>query len=865
VPVLGSHPHPSDLPMPGLEYANGAPSLASPVVTASPPSMQPTVCLPTSTMSSGSHSHSSSDSSRASHVSSNPHHSALSHAATIIARERGVKRERTPPVPLRVGLAPRAGEPNLSPVIASPSDLPTSPYSTRLANKKAKHADGAAKSDPLSTRTLNRPVLLRHESEPISGHGDSASVGSSSAAVSPLLQSFSRLTHHRRVHLTHSLDTSSPARSTDHDSPASSPSFSSRKDSPKSASVTPSSRRRSVVKREISVTEMSSLYLSAPAEPLPLPLESDGVITGSGNGLAAGVTIPKPVPGKRGGGFSCHCCKTSKRNIDELFLCTNILPKNPNSSASVLAARLASEALVNGSNCADLSNNDSPTSASTTKRCKKKYCIACLRRLYPRELLALRGPNEDQWTCPSCLNRCSCAGCERKVAGHSEAPWRRKKKDKDAAGDTGITTGRKRAPSSKPRVRRASKAKNEQTGRVDGELEFAHDHELEGDQDESMEHEHEEGDPDQDQEDQDPDEEDEVDEEPEDDDGMGVDEVHDPIEASLQAEHGLDGPFEPYSFTSTNTMFQLPTTPNTTTLENFAYPAPAPSGHRPHSHSIHHQTAPAVGSGSGHSANTSRSHSIDFTSLASSQLQPVAVPHGRSMTMSLDQRRLDQHQLGINMMQIQVSSMKEEERSLLPHQQRLAVDESHLPTAALAMPSSHVGLSDGVPDADLEMMLMEKHRRLLQQQRVTNMLLQQIQAQKAQHQRVQHQHQQQQQAIHHQQTHQLQHHHPPHHPHQHQSHHEQLHHPQQVHQDAMRRQHMQQQLHHHHQQHMYHHRQQQLHQQQQLQLPTHSQQPQSQPPSSAGAYGPTSPAADRATSAAHQHNYSRHHMIKPQA
>jgi hypothetical protein len=45
----------------------------------------------------------------------------------------------------------------------------------------------------------------------------------------------------------------------------------------------------------------------APLDAL-LPIPVDGVITGVGNGAAAGVTIPKPTPGKRGGGFSCHCC-----------------------------------------------------------------------------------------------------------------------------------------------------------------------------------------------------------------------------------------------------------------------------------------------------------------------------------------------------------------------------------------------------------------------------------------------------------------------------------------------------------------------------------------------------------------------------
>jgi hypothetical protein len=173
----------------------------------------------------------------------------------------------------------------------------------------------------------------------------------------------------------------------------------------------------------------SDLYAAG----LPLPIPTDGIITGIGNGAAAGVTIPKPVPGKRGGGFSCHCCKTTKKNIDELFLCTNHLPKN-NSPASIAAAQAANEralaratspsaAAAAASTASDHLSESEPAGAAY-KRCRKKYCIACMKRLYSAQFMTLRGANADEWSCPSCLNRCTCAGCERKVSGQSEAPWR---------------------------------------------------------------------------------------------------------------------------------------------------------------------------------------------------------------------------------------------------------------------------------------------------------------------------------------------------------------------------------------------------------------------------------------------------------
>lgn len=62
--------------------------------------------------------------------------------------------------------------------------------------------------------------------------------------------------------------------------------------------------------------------------------------------------------------------KTSKTNIDDLFLCTNVLPKSDGCMLSAAAARDATIALLCGQPIPEL-----PPGAAT-KRCKKKYCIA---------------------------------------------------------------------------------------------------------------------------------------------------------------------------------------------------------------------------------------------------------------------------------------------------------------------------------------------------------------------------------------------------------------------------------------------------------------------------------------------------------
>jgi len=63
------------------------------------------------------------------------------------------------------------------------------------------------------------------------------------------------------------------------------------------------------------------------------------------------------------------------------------------------------------------------------KKCRKKFCTACLQRLYAEEWLEKEHSDELAattecgygWTCPSCSHACVCAGCERKAVG-AEVP-----------------------------------------------------------------------------------------------------------------------------------------------------------------------------------------------------------------------------------------------------------------------------------------------------------------------------------------------------------------------------------------------------------------------------------------------------------
>jgi hypothetical protein len=267
--------------------------------------------------------------------------------------------------------------PNSATALGPAAASPCSAYSTRAPNKKLRHVNVCtekehAMSDPHRTRMFQQTTKSSQE-------GDSSS-------TSPLVEPLSHLMHCR----------SSPHVHTDGEGSSlvmSSP-FTLPRASPKGGvTSTPSGRNRGV-KRDVSGlssggrAQLSPSALISGCEPLPLPTEEDGVITGSGNGLAEGVTISKPVPGKRGGGFSCHCCKTSKRNIAELFLCTNILPKDPQSDESVRAAKLATEALWRGktpSQGHSMEDDDVDSYATTgQKKCKKKYCLQSDKRLEGR-------------------------------------------------------------------------------------------------------------------------------------------------------------------------------------------------------------------------------------------------------------------------------------------------------------------------------------------------------------------------------------------------------------------------------------------------------------------------------------------------
>lgn len=144
-----------------------------------------------------------------------------------------------------------------------------------------------------------------------------------------------------------------------------------------SARSTATMSRKASFSSTTSAEDLSQSELDAMAAAgLPLPIPVDGVLTGMGNGSAAGVTIPKPVPGKRGGGFSCHCCKTTKKVIDELFLCTNHLPKNPHSAASVSAARAANEGAGDHKASGQVEGDGDTSGASGSKRCRKKVSCA---------------------------------------------------------------------------------------------------------------------------------------------------------------------------------------------------------------------------------------------------------------------------------------------------------------------------------------------------------------------------------------------------------------------------------------------------------------------------------------------------------
>lgn len=110
----------------------------------------------------------------------------------------------------------------------------------------------------------------------------------------------------------------------------------------------------------------------------PLQYEEVSVVGADG-------TVSKLMKPKRGQGYSCHHCKTTKEPA-VLFFCSNLVKKGVN-----------------------------------LKKCKKKVCESCLRRLYSPEF----ADGGRYWSCPSCKGLCVCASCERKITGRA-APKKKK-------------------------------------------------------------------------------------------------------------------------------------------------------------------------------------------------------------------------------------------------------------------------------------------------------------------------------------------------------------------------------------------------------------------------------------------------------
>eukprot|EP00475_Leptophrys_vorax_P003677 TRINITY_DN12156_c0_g1_i1.p1 TRINITY_DN12156_c0_g1~~TRINITY_DN12156_c0_g1_i1.p1 ORF type:complete len:722 (-),score=157.48 TRINITY_DN12156_c0_g1_i1:402-2489(-) len=74
-------------------------------------------------------------------------------------------------------------------------------------------------------------------------------------------------------------------------------------------------------------------------------------------------------------GSSCHQCK-SRRNVNDLIFCTNVVLDKKN------------------------------------KSCRKKYCEHCLKKFYHEDAKDI--PDRGNWSCPSCRKLCCCAACRRK-------------------------------------------------------------------------------------------------------------------------------------------------------------------------------------------------------------------------------------------------------------------------------------------------------------------------------------------------------------------------------------------------------------------------------------------------------------------
>eukprot|EP01083_Nonionella_stella_P098566 277209_1 len=90
-------------------------------------------------------------------------------------------------------------------------------------------------------------------------------------------------------------------------------------------------------------------------------------------------TIDKKMDAKLAAGSSCHQCK-SRRSLDNLIFCTNIIEKS-------------------------------------NKSCRKKYCEHCLRKFYSEEV---EKDARHIWVCASCRKICCCAACRRREAKDKE-------------------------------------------------------------------------------------------------------------------------------------------------------------------------------------------------------------------------------------------------------------------------------------------------------------------------------------------------------------------------------------------------------------------------------------------------------------
>jgi hypothetical protein len=95
--------------------------------------------------------------------------------------------------------------------------------------------------------------------------------------------------------------------------------------------------------------------------------------------------------------------------------------------------------------------------------------------------------------------------------------------------------------------------------------------------------------------------------------------------------------------------------------------------------------------------------------------QAQASPSFYTVPSYLDTRRAQQHQLGVQMMRTQMQNLKGDQRSRF-----IAVDDKDMKDVAVLTEVA------GLPNVELEQVLLGKHRRLVEQQRITNELLAQI-------------------------------------------------------------------------------------------------------------------------------------------